>query len=82
MSPVAGESACYASFHLKNNNYFLLDSKLTMLIDQQKTALDAFVYSFIDDVDFIGLLSLDAIANLNVLRYVINRRYAVPLSSV
>jgi hypothetical protein len=55
---------------------------LTMLLDQQQAALVGLITSLMEDVGVTGLLTVEAIANLNASNHVISGRYVVPLSSV
>ncbi len=51
-------------------------------MDQQQAALVGLIASLMEDVGVTGLLTVEAIANLDASNHVISGRYVVPLSSV
>jgi hypothetical protein len=55
---------------------------LTILVLQQRNALDNLIASFIDDVGMIGPLIAESIANIDPSTHFISGRYAVTLSNV
>jgi hypothetical protein len=55
---------------------------LTTILDQQQVALVDLVASLMEDVGVIGLLTVEAIVNIDASSHVINGRYSVPLSFV
>jgi hypothetical protein len=55
---------------------------LTILVLQQRNALDNLIASFIDDVGVTGPLTAESIANINPLTHVFSGRYVVVMFSV